>query len=41
MNGEPRQAGLLAPFPCKLNKFKKRVKNVVTGKGLQVGFECK
>ena len=28
-------------FPCKLNTFRKRVKNVVTSKGLQVGFECK
>ena len=34
-------AGLLASFPCKLNTFRKRVKNVVTSKGLQVGIECK
>ena len=34
-------AGLLASFPCKLNTFRKRVKNVVTRKGLQVGIECK
>ena len=34
-------AGLLASFPCKLNTFTKRVKNVVTSKGLQMGFECK
>ena len=34
-------AGLLASFHCKLNTFRKRVKNVVTSKGLQVGFECK
>jgi len=34
-------AGLLAPFPCKLNTFRKRVKNVVTSKGIQVGIECK
>ena len=34
-------AGLLASFPCKLNTFRKRVKNVVTSEGLQVGFECK
>jgi len=26
-------AGLLASFPCKLNTFRKRVKNVVTAKG--------
>ena len=30
-------AGLLASFPCKLNKFRKRVKNVVTSKGIEVG----
>ena len=34
-------AGLLASFHCKLNTFRKRVKNVVTSKGLQVGIECK
>ena len=34
-------AGLLAPFPYKLNTFRKRVKNVVTSKGIQVGIECK
>jgi len=34
-------AGLLASFPCKLNMFRKRVKNVVTSKGIQVGVECK
>ena len=34
-------AGLLASFPCKLDTFRKRVKNVVTSKGLHVGFECK
>jgi hypothetical protein len=33
-------AGLPASFPCKLNTFRKRVKNVVTSKGIQVGFEC-
>ena len=32
---------LLASFPCELNTFRKRVKNVVTSKGLQVGVECK
>jgi hypothetical protein len=34
-------AGLLASFPCKLNTFRKRVKNVVTGKGIGMGVECK
>jgi len=34
-------AGLLASFPCQLNTFRKRVKNVVTSKGIQVGTECK
>jgi len=34
-------AGLPASFPCKLNTFRKRVKNVVTGKGIEVGIECK
>jgi len=33
-------AGLLVSFPCKL-KFRKRVKNVVTSKGIEVGIECK
>jgi hypothetical protein len=32
-------AGLLASFPCKINKFRKRVKNVVTSKGIQVGVD--
>jgi len=32
---------LLASFACKLNTFRKRVKNVVTSKGIQVGIECK
>jgi hypothetical protein len=31
----------IASFPCKLNTFRKRVKNVVTGKGIQLGIECK
>jgi len=31
----------LASFPCKLNTFRKRVKNVVTRKGIQVGVEGK
>jgi len=34
-------AGLLASFPCKLNTFRKRIKNVVTSKEIQVGTECK
>ena len=34
-------AGLLASFLCKLNTFRKRVKNVVTSKGIQVGIECR
>ena len=34
-------ASLLASFPCKLNTFRKRIKNVVTSKGIQVGTECK
>jgi len=31
-------AGLLASLPCKLNTFRKRVKNVVTNKGTEVGI---
>jgi hypothetical protein len=34
-------AGLLASFLCKLNTFRKRVKNVVTSKVIQVGIESK
>jgi len=34
-------AGLLVSNPCKLNTFRKRVKKVVTSKGIQVGVECK
>jgi len=30
-------AGLLAPFPCKINTFRKRDKNVVTNTGIQGG----
>jgi len=30
-------ASLIASFPCKLNTFRKRVKNVVTSEGIQVG----
>ena len=33
-------ADLLVSFACKLNTFRKRVKNVVTGKGIEVGTEC-
>ena len=32
---------LLVSFPCKLNTFRKRLKNVVTSKRLQVGIQCK
>jgi hypothetical protein len=34
-------ASLLTSFPCKINTFRKRVKNVVTNKGIQVGIDCK
>jgi len=34
-------ASLRVSFPCKLNSFRKRVKNVVTSKGIQVGVESK
>jgi len=34
-------ASLLASLPCKLKTFRKRVKNVVTSRGIQVGGECK
>ena len=34
-------AGLLASFPCKLNTFRKTVKNVVRSEGIEVGIECK
>jgi hypothetical protein len=34
-------AGLVASFPCKLNNFRKWVKNVVTSKEIHVGAECK
>jgi hypothetical protein len=33
-------AGLLASFPSKLNTFRKRVKNIVRSKRIQVGVEC-
>jgi hypothetical protein len=29
------------PIPCKLNTFRRRVKNVLTSKGIVVGIECK
>jgi hypothetical protein len=32
-------ASLLASFASKLNTFRKRVRNVVTSKGFQVGVE--
>ena len=34
-------AGLLASFPCKLNAFRKMIKNVVTSKGTEVVTEYK
>jgi arginine decarboxylase-like protein len=34
-------ASLLASYPCKLNTFRRMVKNVVTSKGIEVGVECK
>jgi len=34
-------AGLLASFPCKLDTFRKRVKIVVTSKGIRGGTKCK
>jgi len=34
-------ASLLASFRCKQNMFRRRVKNVVTSTGIQVGTECK
>jgi hypothetical protein len=33
-------ADLLASFPCKINTFRKRVKNVATSRGIVVGNEC-
>ena len=33
-------ANLLVSFTCKLSTFRKRVKNVVTSRGIQVGGEC-
>jgi hypothetical protein len=36
-----KPASLLTSFSCKLNTFIKRVKNVVTSKGIEVGIECK
>jgi hypothetical protein len=37
----PLPASLPASFPCKLDTFIKRVKNVVASKGIQVEFKCK
>ena len=34
-------ACLLVSLPCKLNTFRKRVKNVVTNTEIHVGIECK
>jgi hypothetical protein len=28
-------AGVIAPFPCKLNTFRKRVKNVITVQAME------
>jgi hypothetical protein len=33
--------GLLASFPCKPNTCRRRVQNVVTSKGTEVGTQCK
>jgi len=33
-------ASLLASFRCKLNTFRKRVKNVVTSEGIEARIEC-
>jgi hypothetical protein len=32
---------LLASFPCTINTIRKRVKNVVTSKGIQMRIKCK
>jgi len=32
---------LTSVFPYKINTFRKRVKNVVTSSGIEVGIECK
>ena len=32
---------LLPSFLCKINTFRKRVKDVATGQGIEVGIECK
>jgi len=34
-------ADLLSSFPCKINTFRKRVKNAITSQGIEVGIECK
>jgi G:T-mismatch repair DNA endonuclease (very short patch repair protein) len=34
-------ASLQESFPCKINTFRKRVKNVVTSRGIGVGIKCK
>ena len=33
-------AGVLATFPCKLNTFRKRIRNPVACRGMKVGNEC-
>ena len=40
VNRNQLSAGLLASFPCKINTFRKWVRNVVTSRGIQVGIEC-
>jgi hypothetical protein len=35
----PVTSGLTVSLPCKLHSFRKRVKTVVTSKGIQVGIE--
>jgi len=34
-------ASLLKSFPCKINTFRKRVKTVITSRGIEGGIECK
>ena len=41
INRNQLPASLLASLPCKLNTFRKRVKNLVTSKVIQVRVECK
>ena len=41
MAGESASSKVFRTSRTKLNTFRKRVKNVVTGKGIEVGIECK